>query len=88
MGIFYDYLNTENWKADFDFTKKDGETFLSSYKKIVNRTPTKKELKRMVESVRELERQFVVAKETGQKNKAMAAVCHALLNSAAFFHVD
>ena len=41
-GIFYDYLNTEDWKADFDFTKKVGETFISSYKKIVNQTINKK----------------------------------------------
>ena len=41
-GIFYDYLNTENWEADFDFTKKVGETFISSYKKIVNQTINKK----------------------------------------------
>ena len=64
------------------------EAVTLAYKKIVNRTPAKKELKRMVESVRELERQFVVAKETGQKNKALATVCHALFNSAAFLHVD
>ena len=42
----------------------------------------------MIESVRELERQFVVAKETGQRSKALAAVCHALFNSAAFLYVD
>ena len=25
-GIFYDYLNSENWETDFNFTKKVGET--------------------------------------------------------------
>jgi hypothetical protein len=38
--------------------------------------------------VGELERQFVEAKETGQRNKALAAVCHALFNAAAFLYVD
>jgi len=61
---------------------------LLAYEKIVNRPPTKKELEGMIESVRELERQFVVAKETGQRSKALAAVCHALFNSAAFLYVD
>ena len=59
-----------------------------AYKKIINRTPTRKELKGLVESLDELERQFALAKHTGQKNKALAAVCHALFNSAAFLHVD
>jgi len=59
-----------------------------AYQKIVNRPPTKKELKGMIESMRELERQFVVAKKTGQRGKALAAVCHALFNSAAFLYVD
>ena len=59
-----------------------------AYQKIVNRPPTKKELGGMIESVRELERQFVVAKETGQRGKALAAVCHGLFNSAAFLYVD
>ena len=64
------------------------EVVILAYKKIINRTPTRKELKGLVESLDELERQFVMAKETGQKNKALAAVCHALFNSAAFLHVD
>jgi len=59
-----------------------------AYQKIVNRPPSKKELASMIESVGELERQFVEAKETGQRNKALAAVCHALFNSAAFLYVD
>ncbi len=28
-GIFYDYLDTGDWKADFDFTQKVGRAFLS-----------------------------------------------------------
>jgi len=59
-----------------------------AYQEIVNRPPSGKELASMVESVRELERQFVEAKETGQRNKALAAICHALFNSAAFLYVD
>ena len=34
-GIFYDYLNSDNWNEDFLFTKNVGETFLQTYKKIV-----------------------------------------------------
>ena len=63
-------------------------TIRLAYQKIVNRPPTGKEIERMVESMRELERQFVAANETGQRNKALAAVCHALFNSAAFLYVD
>tara|TARA_Y100001960_G_scaffold331297_1_gene427842 strand:+ start:371 stop:1228 length:858 start_codon:yes stop_codon:yes gene_type:complete len=37
-GIFYDYLNSKNWDADLNFTKNVGETFLSSYKKIISDT--------------------------------------------------
>jgi hypothetical protein len=59
-----------------------------AYRKIVNRPPSERELVGMTESMQELERQFVAAKETGQRNKALAAVCHALFNSAAFLYVD
>ena len=59
-----------------------------AYSKIVNRSPSEKELAGITESMQELERQFVAAKETGQRNKALAAVCHALFNSAAFLYVD
>ena len=59
-----------------------------AYRKIVNRPPSEKELAGMTESIQELERQFVAAKETGQRNKALAAVCHALFNSAAFLYID
>lgn len=36
-GIFYDYLNTNNWENDFDFTKEVGLAFLNIYPKIVRR---------------------------------------------------
>ena len=34
-GIFYDYLNSDDWNKDFLFTKNVGQTFLHTYKKIV-----------------------------------------------------
>ncbi|MGQ0527093.1 MAG: oxygen-dependent coproporphyrinogen oxidase [Alphaproteobacteria bacterium] len=34
-GIFYDYLDSGNWDADFAFTKDVGTTFLDIYPKIV-----------------------------------------------------
>jgi coproporphyrinogen III oxidase len=36
-GIFYDYLDTGDWKADFDFTQKVGRAFLVIYPEIVRR---------------------------------------------------
>jgi coproporphyrinogen III oxidase len=36
-GIFYDYLDTGDWKADFAFTQKVGQAFLSVYPEIVRR---------------------------------------------------
>ena len=36
-GIFYDYLNTGDFEADFAFTQKVGRAFLDSYPKIVRR---------------------------------------------------
>lgn len=36
-GIFYDYVNTDNWSTDFDFTKAVGNTFLTVYPEIVRR---------------------------------------------------
>jgi coproporphyrinogen III oxidase len=36
-GIFYDYLNTGDWEADFAFTQKVGRAFLDIYPKIVCR---------------------------------------------------
>jgi coproporphyrinogen III oxidase len=34
-GIFYDYLNTGNWNANFAFTQDVGKTFLATYPEIV-----------------------------------------------------
>lgn len=34
-GIFYDYLNNDDWESDFDFTRDVGETFLSIYPALV-----------------------------------------------------
>ncbi len=36
-GIFYDYLDTGDWGADFAFTEKVGRAFLDIYPKIVSR---------------------------------------------------
>ncbi|OFW72049.1 MAG: coproporphyrinogen III oxidase, partial [Alphaproteobacteria bacterium RBG_16_64_48] len=36
-GIFYDDLDTGDWKADFDFTQKVGRAFLGIYPEIVRR---------------------------------------------------
>lgn len=36
-GIFYDYLDTGDWAADFAFTRDVGEAFLDAYPKIVAR---------------------------------------------------
>jgi coproporphyrinogen III oxidase len=41
-GIFYDYLNTENFENDFNFTKNIGLAFLDIYPKIVRRQMSKK----------------------------------------------
>ncbi|MGE3529405.1 MAG: coproporphyrinogen III oxidase, partial [Methyloceanibacter sp.] len=34
-GIFYDYLDSGDWKADFDFTQKVGRAFVGIYPEIV-----------------------------------------------------
>ena len=34
-GVFYDYLDTGNWEADFAYTQDVGKTFLSIYPQIV-----------------------------------------------------
>lgn len=34
-GIFYDYLNSDDWNADFEFTRDVGRTFLDIYPKLV-----------------------------------------------------
>lgn len=36
-GIFYDYLDSDDFKADFAFTRAVGETFLSIYPQLVRR---------------------------------------------------
>lgn len=36
-GIFYDYLDSENWDNDFAFTQDVGKAFLSIYPEIVKR---------------------------------------------------
>jgi coproporphyrinogen III oxidase len=36
-GIFYDYLDTGDWEADFSFTQKVGRAFLGVYPEIVHR---------------------------------------------------
>lgn len=36
-GIFYDYLDTGNWDADFAYTRDVGQTFLNIYPQIVRR---------------------------------------------------
>ena len=39
-GIFYDYVDTGDWKADFDFTQKVGRAFLAIYPELVRRNMT------------------------------------------------
>ncbi|MFM7556981.1 MAG: oxygen-dependent coproporphyrinogen oxidase, partial [Alphaproteobacteria bacterium] len=41
-GVFYDYLNTDNFEKDFNFTKNIGLAFLDIYPKIVRRHMAKK----------------------------------------------
>ena len=41
-GIFFDYLNTNNWKKDFNFIKDIGKCFLETYPKIVKNNVDKK----------------------------------------------
>jgi coproporphyrinogen III oxidase len=36
-GIFYDYLDTGDWEADFAFTRAVGEAFLTVYPVLVRR---------------------------------------------------
>ena len=35
-GVFFDYLNSNNWENDLSFVKDIGKTFLSSYLEIIN----------------------------------------------------
>ncbi len=39
-GIFFDYVDTGDWKADFDFTQKVGRAFLGIYPELVRRNMT------------------------------------------------
>ncbi len=41
-GIFYDYIDSNDWENDYDFTRNVGITFLNSYKKIIKLTIDKK----------------------------------------------
>ena len=41
-GIFYDYLNTNEWDKDFIFTKNVGLTFIQTYLKIIELTARKR----------------------------------------------
>ena len=41
-GIFYDYLNTQNFEKDFEFTKNVGLAFLEIFPKLVRRNMFKK----------------------------------------------
>ena len=40
-GIFFDYLNSDNWNADFAFTKDVGETFLDTYLTLIRQNMLK-----------------------------------------------
>lgn len=40
-GVFYDYLQSDNWEKDFELTKNIGLTFLRSYKEIIQLTAKK-----------------------------------------------
>ena len=37
-GIFFDYLNSDNWSSDMNFVRNVGKTFIDTYRKIVQRT--------------------------------------------------
>ena len=41
-GIFFDYLNTNNWQNDFNFVKEIGKCFLETYPEIVKNKIHKK----------------------------------------------
>jgi coproporphyrinogen III oxidase len=41
-GIFFDYLNSNNWDNDLSFVKHIGQTFLTSYLEIINSRINKK----------------------------------------------
>ena len=41
-GIFYDYLNTNNWEKDFDYTKDVGLVFMKIAKNIIKKNMKRK----------------------------------------------
>ena len=51
-GIFFDYINTNNWEEDFEFTKNIGKCFLETYpliiKKNIKKTWSKKEREKLL----------------------------------------
>ena len=51
-GIFFDYLDTNNWEKDFDFIKDIGECFLKNYpiiiKNNINKTWTKDDREKLL----------------------------------------
>ena len=59
-----------------------------AFERIVNRHPTVEELKQTVAAMKDLEAEYTSAGVGGQRNKALAEVCHALFNSAAFLYID
>ena len=59
-----------------------------AFERIVNRPPTPEELKQTVAAMKDLEAEYTSAGLGGQRNKALAEVCHALFNSAAFLYID
>ena len=59
-----------------------------AFERIVNRHPTAEELKQTVAAMKDLEAEYTSAGVGGQRNKALAEVCHALFNSAAFLYID
>ena len=44
--------------------------------------------KQTVAAMKDLEAEYTSAGVGGQRNKALAEVCHALFNSAAFLYID
>ena len=37
-GIFFDYLNSDDWNSDMNFVSNVGKTFINTYKTIVQET--------------------------------------------------
>ncbi len=59
-----------------------------AFERIVNRPPSTEELKQTVAAMKGLEAEYTKAGIDGQRNKALAELCHALFNSAAFLYID